>query len=59
MILQAAREWNLDLSQSYMIGDSTNDIMAGESAGIKMNFLIEQNRGNALLDCINNFLCTG
>lgn len=35
MLLQAAEEFNIDLSQSYMIGDGENDIMAGVAAGCK------------------------
>ncbi len=33
MLLQAAEKFNIDLSQSYMIGDSERDIIAGKSAG--------------------------
>ena len=54
MILQAAKEWNIDLSQSYMIGDNETDIQAGENAGIRKNCLIEQNKDNALLDKVKD-----
>lgn len=33
MILRAAREHDIDLGESYMIGDSEKDIVAGKSAG--------------------------
>ena len=33
LLLQAAEDFNINLSQSYMIGDSDNDVMAGESVG--------------------------
>jgi len=33
LLLQAAREWNIDLSDSYMIGDSLRDVEAGRAAG--------------------------
>lgn len=33
MLLQAAKDFNIDLSKSWMIGDSDNDILAGENAG--------------------------
>jgi D-glycero-D-manno-heptose 1,7-bisphosphate phosphatase len=33
MLLQAAEEWDLDLSASYMIGDRWKDIEAGAKAG--------------------------
>lgn len=35
MLLKAAKDFNIDLSQSYMIGDSENDIAAGIAAGCK------------------------
>ncbi len=40
MILDAQREFDLDLSQSILVGDKNSDIEAGISAGIKSNFLI-------------------
>lgn len=33
LILQAQKDFNIDLSQSYMVGDSINDIEAGKNAG--------------------------
>lgn len=44
MILEAAKDFNIDLSKSWMIGDSENDILAGVNAGCK----------TALLSNINN-----
>lgn len=35
MFFKAANDFNIDLSQSYMIGDSENDIKAGIAAGCK------------------------
>ncbi|MBR1697415.1 MAG: D-glycero-beta-D-manno-heptose 1,7-bisphosphate 7-phosphatase, partial [Anaerovibrio sp.] len=35
MLLKAAEDFNIDLSQSYMVGDSENDIKAGMAAGGK------------------------
>ncbi|MDO4286707.1 MAG: HAD-IIIA family hydrolase [Eubacteriales bacterium] len=35
MIIQAARDFNIDLNQSWMIGDGENDIKAGKAAGCK------------------------
>ena len=35
LLLKAAADWNIDLSQSYMIGDSERDIEAGQKAGCK------------------------
>lgn len=35
MLLQASHDFNIDLSESWMIGDSENDILAGKNAGCK------------------------
>lgn len=45
MLLQAAQEHNLDLSQSYMIGDALSDIEAGQAAGVKQAILLLTGRG--------------
>ena len=33
LLLQAAKDFNIDLNESYMIGDSENDVLAGQNAG--------------------------
>lgn len=35
MLFQASKDFNIDLNESWMIGDSDNDILAGENAGCK------------------------
>ncbi len=35
MLLRAARELNLDLSRSWLIGDALTDLQAGEAAGVR------------------------
>ena len=35
MLYKASKDFNIDLSQSWMIGDSQNDIVAGMAAGCK------------------------
>lgn len=35
MLLKAAKEFNIDLSQSWMIGDILNDVQAGNLAGCR------------------------
>ena len=35
MILEASRRFNIDLTKSWMIGDSPRDIQCGSSAGVK------------------------
>ena len=47
MLLQAAQEHNLDLSQSYMIGDALTDVQAGQAAGVKQAMLLLTGRGTA------------
>ena len=39
MIIEAAGEWNINLEQSYMIGDRWRDIDAGRAAGCKTLFI--------------------
>ncbi|GAB2642902.1 D-glycero-alpha-D-manno-heptose-1,7-bisphosphate 7-phosphatase [Emticicia sediminis] len=43
MILQASKEFDLDLSQCILIGDKISDIQAGHSAGITKTYLIQDN----------------
>lgn len=40
MLLQAAADFNIDLSQSYMAGDSGRDAEAGQNAGCKESVLV-------------------
>jgi D-glycero-D-manno-heptose 1,7-bisphosphate phosphatase len=47
MLLQAAQEHHLDLSQSTMIGDALTDIQAGQAAGVKQAILLLTGRGAA------------
>lgn len=42
MLIKAAGDLNIDLSSSFMIGDSDNDIQAGEAAGCKKSIKIEE-----------------
>ena len=56
LFLQAQQTLNIDLSQSYMVGDSGIDVKAAENAGCKKAMLIETNVENALLDAVNEIL---
>ena len=40
MILSAEAELNIDLSQSYLVGDKLSDLQAGIAAGITTNILV-------------------
>lgn len=39
MLLKAAKDFNIDLSKSWMIGDGENDVKAGIAAGCKTVFI--------------------
>lgn len=57
MLFAAAEKYNIDLSESWMIGDGENDIEAGKNAGCKVCAVgdVEVNnvpRYNSLLECI-------
>lgn len=41
MLLKAAQDFNIDLSESWMIGDGENDILCGKNAGCKTAFIGE------------------
>lgn len=43
MLLKAAEDYNIDLSQSIMIGDGKNDMEAGKTAGCRTILVDEQN----------------
>jgi len=53
LLLKAAKEWNIDLTASYMIGDSDIDVQAGKNAGVKEALLIEKNMPDTLKAVIN------
>ena len=61
MLLKAAEDFNIDLSQSWMTGDGENDIKAGEVAGCKTALIGEGNfnqsiTGNSLLEIVEHIL---
>ncbi len=53
LLLQAAQDFNIDLSQSIMIGDSERDVEAGKNAGCKESYLIGTNEDNALFNIVS------
>ena len=55
MLLQASKDFNIDLSQSIMIGDSDNDKQAGENAGISLTIKVKTNESNALFNVVEKF----
>ena len=54
MLLKAAEDFNIDLSMSWMIGDSENDVLAGKAAGC-MTELINAN-STELLEFVNRVI---
>ena len=60
MLLKAAEDFNIDLSQSWMIGDGENDIKAGMAAGCKTALIGNGEYGQdmtvpSLLDFVERF----
>lgn len=51
---KAAKDFNIDLTQSYMIGDSENDMKAGENACCKESFLVSDDE--SILDVVNKII---
>lgn len=56
LLLQAAKNFNIDLSESYMIGDSRRDVEAGENAGVKKSIKVEENKVGTLMEVLNQIL---
>jgi D,D-heptose 1,7-bisphosphate phosphatase len=56
LLLQAAADFNIDLSQSFMIGDSDNDIEAGRNAGLRNSIKVERNKSGALYNALSEIL---
>lgn len=55
LLLRAAEKYNIDLSQSYMIGDEERDTKAGKAAGCKKSYLLNDN-GKGLLQIVEDIL---
>ncbi len=56
MLLKAAEDWNIDMANSFMIGDRANDVKAGEAAGCKQSIQIETNKPYALLEALKQII---
>jgi len=44
MLLEAKKRFNIDMKNSWMIGDKPSDIKAAKSAGVRNCYLTEKNR---------------
>lgn len=42
LLKKAALDYNINLKQSYMIGDKKSDVLAGLNAGLKNSYLIDK-----------------
>lgn len=56
LFLQAAKEFNIDLNQSIMIGDSDRDVEAGENAGCFKSILIQEDMVNNVLGELSKYI---
>lgn len=56
LLLRAAKDFNIDLSQSYMIGDDARDVEVGENAKVRKSIKIGRNEKNALVTAVNMIL---
>lgn len=54
LLLRAAKDLNIDLSESLMIGDRNSDVQAGINAKVKKSILVPINQPGALLDVMKN-----
>ena len=53
MLLKASEDFNIDLAQSYMIGDGDNDVQTGINAGCKKSLKIKE---GGLLEAIKKIM---
>ena len=53
LLLQAAKDFNIDISQSVMIGDSDNDVKAGQNAGCEKCIKIDNEKPFALKEALS------
>lgn len=57
MLVKAAQDFNIDLSQSWMVGDGENDIKAGQNAGCRTALIgIESYGQTATVATLNDFV---
>lgn len=57
MLLKAAQDFNIDLAQSWMIGDGENDIRAGQNAGCRTALIGNEAYGQTVtVSSLKNFV---
>lgn len=61
MLHQAAKDFNIDLTASYMVGDSDSDVLCGVNAGCRSVLLTDSDAAcvhyTSLLDFVNDVIC--
>jgi D,D-heptose 1,7-bisphosphate phosphatase len=57
LIFQAAEDLNLDLKNSFFIGDSINDVEAGRRARCATVFIDQNQNGRTATNCRANYIC--
>lgn len=60
MLIKAAKDFNIDLSASWMVGDGKNDVLAGKNAGCKTALIGDEDYGqdmsvSSLSEFVNKF----
>ena len=55
LLLRAAEDYNIDLTKSWMIGDSESDVLAGKTAGCR-TMRIGENGVGSLLDAVKRIM---
>ena len=58
MLIKAAEDFNINLHESWMIGDGENDVKAGISAGCKTVLISNDNLNSKANDFGQNYTCT-
>lgn len=57
MLLKAAQDFNIDLSQSWMVGDGENDVRAGQNAGCQTALVGNESYGQTVtVSSLKNFV---
>lgn len=56
LLLKAARELNIDLTDSIMIGDRNSDVQAGINANVKHSVIIPTNEAGKLIEVLRNLI---
>lgn len=52
MLLQAARELDIDLERSYLIGDAWSDMLAGQAVGCRCYMVLTGRGRHQFLECV-------